>query len=209
VCSRLTSGVDVFECATCLTESLQVTITNDRCSSSLRPAAAANAAAYGQRSVTTCRTEATARDQSLRSEGSPLTLTRTQRRRQQRRRTDRQVAGVTDRSRARGRLAPGVYSLPIRVDRDALATPTAIGIRVLDGFVNIFEVPSASYHQATEQSTRVREYRPAGLSDESETEDVLIERSLWPQNYCMMCGQGMEDYCMGCNILRSQFPDLS
>jgi len=162
------------------------------------------AATDGQRPVTTEREATATINQGARSEGS-IAPTRMQRRRQQ---CIRQVAVLTDCSRTRDRPAPGIYSLPIRIDRDTLAAQNIIGIRVLGGFLNIFEVPSSSYYQAMEQPTRVRNLRPAGMSD-SETEDTQIERSLMAQNYCTMCGQGMEDYCQVCNVIRDRFPDFS
>jgi len=190
-----------------LTESLRVTITNDCCLSGQRPAVAVNAAAEGPRPGTTGREAAN--DGGLQSDGRPITLTRTQRRRQQRRRTDRQVAVITDGRRTRERTAPGAFSLPIRIDRDTMMAPSTIRIRVLDGFLNIFEVPSASYHWAMQQTTRVQDLRPAGMSDSEDDADACIERSLAVQNYCTMCGAETEEYCCECNALRNRLPDLS
>jgi len=61
-----------------------------------------------------------------------------------------------------------LYSLPVRLDRNTLRESIPIEYRVKDGFVNISEVPSGAYHQAT--ITRAQGLRPADLSDEDDDE---------------------------------------
>jgi hypothetical protein len=63
-----------------------------------------------------------------------------------------------------------MHSLPVRIDRHTLWEPITIGFRIMDGFVNVFEVSSGDCHQAMATGTRVQCMRPAGLSDEEADE---------------------------------------
>jgi len=120
--------------------------------------------------VNVCRQPRVGRPEQPSSESSVAEQSRqpsrTQRRRHQRR---RRLAIVTGQVPC-GQPVPGVYSLPIRINRDTLREPITLGFRLMGGFVSIFEVTWASTTGAVVQGRR-----PAGLSDEEDKEwsDVL------------------------------------
>jgi len=130
---------------------------------------------------------------------------RSQRRRQQRR---QRLAIITGQA-PWGQVAPGVYSLPVRIDRDTLREPITIGFCVVDGFVNIFEVPSGDYHRAMATVTRVQGRRPAGLSDEEdENGPTCCEPAVQRIHVCGVV-RVWKSVVLCVTFILNRFPDLS
>jgi len=159
--------------------------------------------------VNVCRQPRVGRPEQPSSESSVAEQSRqpsrTQRRRHQRR---RRLAIVTGQVPC-GQPVPGVYSLPIRINRDTLREPITLGFRLMGGFVSIFEVPSGEYQRTSTTGTVVQGRRPAGLSDEEDGEWSDVLRASFPTNSCVQCGASMEEHCSMCNALSYRFPNIS